>query len=361
MLRLVTRLLLLAATFVAGSWIGLGEPRADTLRHATLSIASLPELQAWLGRRPTEAPPAPRSGSNVDPSVSSVDTHLLPDPNPWPDLNIDASAARAWLLAEGPSHSPTDGRRLVTLTFDDGPFPETTPIVLKVLERHRVHATFFWIGRYLDGTSDRAVRTREVAESVRDAGHLIGTHTHDHERLVGVSRADVLGQIDRGMASIQRAVGVRPSVFRPPFGQLDAYGEAVTRERGLTLVLWNVETQDLHHTDSDAMARNLEEQLDFQGGGIVLLHDIRFSTAETLEKLLTWLDHHRYDPARPGAVGYEVVDFAEFTRATAASPQPYESRAALEEARAADWRLHHAESRPPRPVAAACDEAPLSI
>ncbi len=346
------------ALFAAGSWLGLGSPRLDSLHATRLSFESL----AWLPRR--LGPPAPPSlapaGTNGggDASVPSVDAHLLPDPNPWPSLNPDVSVSRAWLLAEGPSHPATDGRRLVTLTFDDGPFPETTPVVLKVLAKHRAKGTFFWIGRYLDGPSDRAVRTRAVAQAVRDAGHLIGTHTHDHMRLIGVSHADVLGQIDRGMASIERAVGVRPSVFRPPYGQLDEYGETVARERGLTLVLWNVETQDLHHTDADAMARSLIEQLDFAGGGVVLLHDIRFSTAEALDKLLTWIDKHRWDPAHPAAVGYDVVDFAEFTRATGAAPQPYPNRAALEEARAATWRGRHPEVRPP---VAACDEAPLSM
>jgi peptidoglycan/xylan/chitin deacetylase (PgdA/CDA1 family) len=231
-----------------------------------------------------------------------------------------------------------------------------------VLEKHHAHGTFFWIGRYLDGTSDRAVRTRQVALDVRAAGHLIGTHTHDHERLIGVSHAEVLAQIDRGMSSIERAVGVRPSVFRPPFGQLDAYGGTLARERGLTLVLWNVETQDLHHTDADAMARNLEEQIEFAGGGVVLLHDIRFTTAAALDKLLTWLDQRRYDPARPSVVGYDVVDFAEFTRATAASPQPFANRAALEEARASAWRKQHPEARLRAVTAvAAVDEAPLTM
>jgi hypothetical protein len=106
------------------------------------------------------------------------------------------------------------------------------------------------------------------------------------------------------------------------------------------------------------MAKNLEDQIDFAGGGIVLLHDIRFSTAAALDKLLTWLDHHRYDPSRPEAVGYDVVDFAEFTRATAASPQPYANRAALEEARAATWRSKHGQERFP---VAACDEDVLSM
>jgi peptidoglycan/xylan/chitin deacetylase (PgdA/CDA1 family) len=350
----------------AGSWVGLGEPKLSTMREGRLSFAN-PHVNvgdlAHLGvfgthvareGRPALPSEPVASGAGVPP----VDAKLLPDPNPWPAINPQVSTTRAWLLSEGPRHDDRDGRRLVTFTFDDGPFPETTPVVLRVLEKHHVHATFFWIGRYLDGTSDRAMRTREVALQVRDAGHLIGTHTHDHERLIGISHGAVLGQIERGAASIERAIGVRPAVFRPPFGQLDAYGESVAREKGLTLVLWNVETQDLRHTDADAMARNIEEQIDFNGGGIVLLHDIRFSTADTLDKVLTWVDHHRYDPAHPWSVGYDVVDFAEFTRATAASPQPYPNRAALETARAAAWRSHHPESRPP---VAACDEAPLAM
>jgi peptidoglycan/xylan/chitin deacetylase (PgdA/CDA1 family) len=337
----------------AGSWVGLGDAR-----HADAAVRlARAKVTEWLPKpvTPRAVPPPARSD---DPSTPSVDPGLLPDPNPWPEINADVSVSHAWLLAEGPKHKEGDGRRLITLTFDDGPFPETTPVVLKVLARHHVHATFFWIGRYLDGSSDRAVRTRETALEVRDAGHLIGTHTHDHERLVGISHADVLGQIDRGIQSIERAVGVRPSVFRPPFGQLDAYGQSVAREKGLTLVLWNIETQDLRHTDADEMAKNLEEQIDFSGGGVVLLHDIRFSTADALDKLLVWVEHHHWDPSHPEVVGYEVVDFAEFTRATAAAPQPYPNRAALENARAAAWRARHPEARPP---VAASDEVPLEM
>jgi peptidoglycan/xylan/chitin deacetylase (PgdA/CDA1 family) len=352
MLRLLARLLPIAALGV-GSWIGLGKPAVETLRA---------DCAPYLRWGIAEAPASPHLTERESPPVPSVDTTLLPDPNPWPALNDDASVTRAWLLAEGPLPTPGNGRRVVTLTFDDGPFPETTPVVLTVLEKHHVHATFFWIGRYLDGNSERAVRTRKVALEVCAAGHLIGTHTHDHERLIGISHAEVLAQIDRGMSSIERAVGVRPSVFRPPFGQLDAYGGKLAHERGLTLVLWNVETQDLHHTDADAMAKNLEEQIEFAGGGVVLLHDIRFTTATALDKLLTWLDQHRYDPAHPSVVGYDVVDFAEFTRATAASPQPFVNRAALEEARAAAWRKQHPEARLRAVTAvAAVDEAPLTM
>jgi peptidoglycan/xylan/chitin deacetylase (PgdA/CDA1 family) len=302
-----------------GSWVGLRRP-------AACPTASTPE-----------AHPAP-----METPQSTVNVSLLPDPTPWPQLNPEASLSRAWLLAEGPAQEPSSGRRLVTFTFDDGPFPETTPVVLHVLAKHQVHAAFFWIGRYLDGDSDRAAATRRTALEVRDAGHLIGNHTHDHAHLTSLSHAEALAQISDGATSIERVVGMRPSLFRPPYGQLDAYAKEIVRAEGLEVVLWNIEVEDLRHDDPKAMAESLETQIEFSGGGIVLLHDIRFTTAETLDRVLTWLDRRRYDPAKPGVVGYDVVDFVDFMRETAKAPQPYADRHALEDARAAAWRKANA-------------------
>jgi len=324
-----------------GTCVGLGSPLAAP-RENSPSSQTTSWKRSWAGS--SSIPP-------VEATLLPVEASLLPDPTPWPQLNPTASISRAWLLAEGPAPKPSSGKRFVTFTFDDGPFPETTPVVLHVLAKHNVRATFFWIGRYLDGDSDRAVASRETALAVRDAGHLIGNHTHDHARLAALSHSDALGEITRGADSIERAVGLRPCVFRPPFGQLDAYLEGVLREQNLTAVLWNIEVEDLHRDDADAMADSLETQIEFSGGGIVLLHDIRFTTADALDKTLTWLDKRRYDPQRPTAVGYEVVDFVDFMRATASAPQPYPDRRTLEDARAAAWRKAHARAlslRPPR-------------
>jgi peptidoglycan-N-acetylglucosamine deacetylase len=335
------RLLLLASpllTLALGTWVGLGRP-------VDVPGRSDPNVARESSERSTAS-----AGSSLPAEATSlpVDASLLPDPTPWPQLNPTANVSRAWLLAEGPAPVPSSGRRLVTFTFDDGPFPETTPVVLHVLAKHKVRATFFWIGRYLDGDSDRAVASRRTALAVRDAGHLIGNHTHDHIRLTTLSRADALAQITLGADSIERTVGLRPCVFRPPFGQLDAYTEGVVQQQNLTVVLWNIEVEDLHRDDANAMAESLESQIEFSGGGVVLLHDIRFTTAEALEKTLTWLDRRRYDPSRPGALGYEVVDFTDFMRATASGPQPYESRRELEEARAGAWRKAHARAMAPK-------------
>lgn len=313
-----------------GSWVGLGRP----------APCLAPHFRDWRSEQGKRANVFARGELPVplETQALPVNASLLPDPTPWPQLNPGANISQAWLLAEGPAQSPGSGQRTVTFTFDDGPFPETTPVVLRVLAKHQIRATFFWIGRYLDGESDRAIATRRTALEVRYAGHLIGNHTHDHAHLTSLSHAEALAQITDGAESIERVVGLRPSLFRPPYGQLDAYGEGIVRTQGLTVVLWNIEVEDLLHDDPKTMAESLESQIEFSGGGIVLLHDIRFTTADTLDRVLTWLDHRRYDPMRPAVIGYEVVDFVDFMRRTGGNPQPYRSRHALEEARAAAWR-----------------------
>jgi peptidoglycan/xylan/chitin deacetylase (PgdA/CDA1 family) len=320
------------ASLVAGSWLGLGRPSiAESERLANQARVEAP---GWI--RSLVAHPAPETGSPLPPDrvAPVVDPTQLPDPAPFPKLNPDESIRRAWLLAEGPAHAPSDGRRIVTFTFDDGPFPETTPEILEILRRHHVRATFFWIGRYLEGDGDRAVTTRAVARQVAAAGHFIGNHTRDHEQLTSLSRARVLEQIDSCSRSIEQVVGVRPTLFRPPYGALDPWASEPLRKRGLDLVLWSVEAADMTHGDAAAMTDSLRAQLEYAGGGIVLLHDIRLTTIPVLRGLLDWLDAHRFDPAHPETVGYEVVDLARYLQETGRSPQPFADRPALEHARA---------------------------
>lgn len=312
--------LVATVSVVAGSWVGLGRPE---LR--------LPQVSAAPPAAPAPAPPprdAPALPQETDPS-------LVPSFAPWPRTNPEASIAKAWMVAEGPHKSPGDARRLVTLTFDDGPTPETTPAVLKLLAKHRVHATFFVIGGYLDGESGRAKQVRRVLKKVVAAGHLVGNHTHDHANLTSLPPSDVVAQIDRGSASIERVTGTRPILFRPPYGRLDDFGERLVRDRNLELLLWNVETRDMQRADPDEMFHDLVAQLDYKEGGIVLLHDVKRSTLPVLARLLAFLRDRPFDPAHPEKWGYQIVDLPTYLRAVAASPQPFVERDDLERARAA--------------------------
>ncbi len=302
----------------------------------TLAIASR-------GMEHVEAP------ANVDPPPT-VDPALLPNPGPWPPQNPECNLTRAWLLAEGPAREPHDGRRFVTLTFDDGPRPETTPEILRLLHGAHVQATFFFIGRYLEGEKQRAHESRAIVQNALAQGHWVGSHTHNHSRLTSLTRTQALAEIDDGIDAIANVTGKPPVLFRPPFGQLDAFTEEHLHERGQELVMWSIEASDMKSSDANAMTESLEEQLDFAGGGVVLLHDVRRSTVTVLARLLEWLHARRFDPERPERPGFVVTDLLTYMRETAAHPQPYADRTALEIARAAEWRKDHPEQRAPQDV-----------
>ena len=305
----VVRAFLVATVSVAmGSWVGVGRPDLAVLRPMTAETR----------------PPEPRADLAADDPMlpHAYDPSLVPSFAPWPRANPEASIAKAWTVAEGPHKQPGDNRRLVTLTFDDGPTPETTPAVLRLLGKHRVRATFFVIGGYLDGDEGRAVQARRVLKRVVSAGHLVGNHTHDHVNLSIRSPAEIVDQIDRGAASIERVTGSRPILFRPPYGKLDDFGERAARERNLDVVLWNVETRDMQRDDPEEMFHDLVRQLDYKQGGIVLLHDVKRTTLPVLRRLLEFLRDRPYDPATPDHWGYEVVDLPHYLRAAAAAPLP---------------------------------------
>lgn len=293
---------------------------------AAVSVA----LGSWVGLHPgaglpeearAEPPPATEPPATEPPDLAPhAETAGAPGPHPWPRLNPEADMAKAWSLAEGPHRRPGDKRKLVTLTFDDGPFPETTPRVLDLLAQYGVRATFFVIGRYLDGDDERARASRAVLRRIADEGHLVGNHTHDHALLTAISHTQVLEQIDRGAASIERVLGNKPILFRPPFGGLDEFGQEAARARHLDVLLWNVEARDMQRDDTQGMYRDLVRQIAYNEGGVVLLHDIRWTSVSILKKLLVYLDARRYDPGRPNREGYAIVDLPTYLRAVEASP-----------------------------------------
>lgn len=355
----MSRAVLFAGSLAAGTWLGLGKPSTEQARE--LAGRARTSIEATV--HGSSAPMPEEAGADDAKSGDAGMPPPMPRPDlagagamrPWPELNPEASVTKAWMVAEGPSYKRSSGRRLVTLTFDDGPFPETTPAVLKVLAKHKVHASFFVIGRYLDGDDPRAKASRETLKQVAAAGHLIGNHTHDHVSLTSVTHTQVLEQIDQGVASIERATGKRPILFRPPFGKLDEFGESAVRERGLDLLLWSVEKQDMQRADSHEVFRELVGQIEYKEGGIVLLHDIRWTSIAVLRELLDWLHAHRWDPKKPSRYGYEIVDLPTYLREVAASPLPYESRDELERAREAAAEMRASK----RPATVARSARPL--
>jgi peptidoglycan-N-acetylglucosamine deacetylase len=164
--------------------------------------------------------------------------------------------------------------RVVALTFDDGPTPGRTEKLLAILERHRVVATFFLVGRDIDAHPDQA-------RAIAAAGHEIGNHSWSHSRLIFRSPSFIRAEVDRTDAAIAR-IGYRgPPLFRPPYGKKLIYLPHLLSQRGVPTIMWDVEPDSDPAGSAADIARRAVSEV--RPGSIILLHVMFSSRDPSLE------------------------------------------------------------------------------
>ncbi len=168
--------------------------------------------------------------------------------------------SRAFLRLAGqgdPSH--------VALTFDDGPDPGSTPRFAAALADRNIRATFFLLGSMV-------ARSPDLAAGLAAAGHEIGVHGFDHRYLTARGPRATRSDLTRATELIAEVTGVRPRLFRPPYGVLSGPAVRTARELGLTPVLWGAWGREWA---PGATTQSVLETLlgDLDGGVTILLHD----------------------------------------------------------------------------------------
>ncbi len=118
------------------------------------------------------------------------------------------------------------------LTFDDGPHAEGTPAVLDVLARERVRATFFLVG-------EQVRRNPSLPREILAAGHDVALHCDRHRNLLRLAPMQVREDLARAEDTIGIATGLVPSLYRPPYGVLNASALSIARRRGWRTLLWS--------------------------------------------------------------------------------------------------------------------------
>jgi peptidoglycan-N-acetylglucosamine deacetylase len=156
------------------------------------------------------------------------------------------------------------GTRRLALTYDDGPNDPYTSQLLDVLAKHGAKATFFLIGQFVKQRPD-------IVRRVVEAGHSVGNHTWNHPNLIFCSAAETRRQISETQKAIEEACGIRPTLFRPPFGGRRPGTFSVARELGLTPIMWGVTCYDWSAISNESIERKAREQI--RGGDLILLHD----------------------------------------------------------------------------------------
>ena len=159
-------------------------------------------------------------------------------------------------------------RRQIALTFDDGPHPKYTKLLLDGLAQRGVVATFFVVGKNIP--SNEALISRMEQE-----GHLIGNHTYDHVKISDLSAEQACEQVERTSALVREITGKDTEFIRPPFG---AWNKGMECSFTMIPVLWSIDPLDWTTQNTALIKERILKEA--QEGDIILMHDYYQSSVD---------------------------------------------------------------------------------
>lgn len=169
----------------------------------------------------------------------------------------------------------------VSITFDDGPHQHYTKKVLDVLRSYGVHCTFFLVGR-------AAKEHPELVNAIFKDGHTIGLHTYSHTTLDEMTEDQFRQEVRRNQDVIERIIGVRPFLLRPPEGRLKMQNLFWARRLGVKLIHYTITSNDWKATKPEDVIRDVNLAL-IRGGEIISFHDTNPYTVVAMSTILQGL------------------------------------------------------------------------
>ena len=180
------------------------------------------------------------------------------------------------------------GKKLVALTFDDGP-SEYTKRILRTLKQYDSVATFFVVG-------NRVELFEDVLKEEVEIGCEIGNHTYEHKVLTELNAEQIWLQIYRTNEAVKKVTGEYPTLMRPPCGYDNGSTNCII---AMPLILWSVDTKDWQTQNSYCSVQTVLENV--KDGDIILMHDMYEASAEAVETIVPSLI----------AEGYQLVTVSE--------------------------------------------------
>lgn len=214
------------------------------------------------------------------PTWGEVET-AEPDPSGW-SRPIDDTYTKV-----------NTSRKVIAITFDDGPHPENTPRLLDMLKERKIKATFYVVGSMVKYSPE--LLRRMIAE-----GHEIGNHTVSHGNLARMSDESLINELRAAHEQIIAETGVTPRTMRPPGGAIKkSQKELMMNEFGYPTILWSVDPEDWKRPGPAVVTSRLLNGA--SPGGILLVHDLHKPTVDAMPSTFDQLL----------AQGYEFVTVTE--------------------------------------------------
>ena len=166
-----------------------------------------------------------------------------------------------------------DDDKMIALTFDDGPNHNTNK-VLDILDKYKIKATFFVLGRNINGNED-------IVKRIHSSGHEIGNHMFSHQISTRLSDTRIKEEVNMTDKLVYDITDKYPSLVRTSYG---IYNNRIKRIIDRPIILWNIDTLDWKYHDSKRIANKVFNNI--KRGNIVLMHDIYSATANSLEIII---------------------------------------------------------------------------
>lgn len=178
-------------------------------------------------------------------------------------------------------------KKEIAISFDDGPAENCTQQILSILKGEDVKATFFCIGNRITGNE-------AILKQVKDEGHIIGNHSYSHHFWFDMYSAkkmrDDLEQMD---AEMERVTGLKPKLFRPPYGVTNPNLAKAIRKGGYTPVGWSVRSLDTVAKDEQQLLKKINAGI--KPGAVFLFHDTCKITLNVLPQFIQEVKNRGYN------------------------------------------------------------------
>ena len=193
---------------------------------------------------------------------------------------------------ELPVYSVERDGKFVSLSFDAAWGNEDTQMLIDILAKYGVRATFFVVGEWVDNYP-------ESVKALHDAGHEVMNHSDAHPHMAKLTAKQIIDEVDRCSDKIEAVTGVRPTLFRCPYGEYDDNVIGTVNGMGLTTVQWDTDSLDWKKLTAGEIYKRVSSKV--QPGSIVLFHNAGLHTPEALPSIIEYLL----------AEGYTIVPVSE--------------------------------------------------
>ncbi|MFG6372702.1 MAG: polysaccharide deacetylase family protein [Oscillospiraceae bacterium] len=192
-------------------------------------------------------------------------------------VNHPAIVGAAAATRELPIYCVQRDQKMASLSFDAAWGNEDTQQLIDILAKYNVKVTFFVVGDWVD-------KYPESVKALHDAGHEVMTHSAHHDHFNSLSADQITADLKLSCDKIEGVTGVRPTLFRPPYGEYDDHVITTTRAAGLEPIQWDVDSLDWKDLSAGDITKRVTSKV--QPGSIVLFHNAAKHTPEALPGIL---------------------------------------------------------------------------